>query len=316
MQRYITNVFHIQSEDRIMRINYEYYKVFYYVAKYKNLTIAARELNNNQPNISRTIKILEQELGCKLILRKSRGIELTKEGEKLYFYVKNGINQLETGESEISSISSLQEGSITVGVSETAAYMILLPALKAFKAEYPNIKIKLYSHNTSTALDLVKQGLVDFSVTSLSGTVDDPLSVTNVLEYSDILIGGASYDSNKLWTLEEVSKLPLISLSQNSDTYAFYNSLFIDNSLPFTPMYEVETTSQLYPMITYDLGVAFIPPIYVQNALKENTVYELKLREKLPSRSICIVENKSRYANLAAEKLKGYCLMPKEYKAF
>lgn len=299
-----------------MRINYEYYKVFYYVAKYKNLTIAARELNNNQPNISRTIKILEQELGCKLILRKSRGIELTKEGEKLYFYVKNGINQLETGESEISSISSLQEGSITVGVSETAAYMILLPALKAFKAEYPNIKIKLYSHNTSTALDLVKQGLVDFSVTSLSGTVDDPLSVTNVLEYSDILIGGASYDSNKLWTLEEVSKLPLISLSQNSDTYAFYNSLFIDNNLPFTPMYEVETTSQLYPMITYDLGVAFIPPIYVQNALKENTVYELKLREKLPSRSICIVENKSRYANLAAEKLKGYCLMPKEYKAF
>lgn len=299
-----------------MRINYEYYKVFYYVAKYKNLTVAARELNNNQPNISRTIKILEQELGCKLILRKSRGIELTKEGEKLFFYVKNGINQLETAESEISAISSLKEGSIAVGVSETAAYMVLLPALKAFKEEYPNIKIKLFSHNTSTALDLVKQGLVDFSITSFSGSVGDPLSTTTVLKYTDVLIGSASYDNKKVLSLKDISELPLISLSSNSDTYAFYNDLFSKNNLSFTPMYEVETTSQLYPMITYDLGVAFIPPIYVQNALKQNKVCEIKLKEKLPERSICIIENKSRYSNIAAEKLKKFCLMSKEYYAF
>lgn len=170
-----------------MDINYEHYKVFYYVAKYKNLTIAAKEMNNNQPNISRTIKILEQELGCKLILRKSRGIELTDEGEKLFFYVNNSVNQLTNAESEITALASLKSGSITVGVSETAAYMILLPAIKVFKGMYPDIKIRLLSHNTSTALDLVKQGLVDFSITTLSYPVESPLLFSTSSNCSTIL---------------------------------------------------------------------------------------------------------------------------------
>ena len=50
-----------------MDINYEYYKIFYYVARYKNLTKAAQILHNNQPNVSRTMKLLEYELGCKLM---------------------------------------------------------------------------------------------------------------------------------------------------------------------------------------------------------------------------------------------------------
>lgn len=41
-----------------MLVNYEYYKIFYYVAKYQNFTKAAVELDNNQPNISRSVKIL------------------------------------------------------------------------------------------------------------------------------------------------------------------------------------------------------------------------------------------------------------------
>lgn len=57
-----------------MNINYEYYKIFYYVAKYKNMTKAAIILNNNQPNISRTIKLLENELGCQLLIRSNREI--------------------------------------------------------------------------------------------------------------------------------------------------------------------------------------------------------------------------------------------------
>lgn len=300
-----------------MNINYEYYRIFYYVAKYKNLTIAAKELNNNQPNISRVIRLLEQELGCKLILRKSRGIELTPEGENLYFYVSNGIKQFDTAEAEISSISTLKQGTITVGVSETAAYMVLLPALKIFKEKYPDIKIKLLSHNTSTALDLAKQGLVDFSITSLHSPVESPLISTVISEYTDLLIGGPSYKNyTKPLSLEDISKLPIISLASNSDTYSYYDTIFREQGLSYYPQYEVETTSQLYPMITYDLGVAFIPPIYVQKALKQNLVYKLNLSKELPPRSICIVENKSRYTNIAAEKLKKYCMTPGEYTAF
>ena len=60
-----------------MNINYEYYRIFYHVAKYKNLTQAAEALRSNQPNVSRTIKLMEHEFGCNLIVRSNRGVSLT-----------------------------------------------------------------------------------------------------------------------------------------------------------------------------------------------------------------------------------------------
>ena len=62
----------------------DYYRIFYYVAKYKSFSKAARMLDNNQPNITRCMNILESELDCKLLKRSHKGITLTPEGNTLY----------------------------------------------------------------------------------------------------------------------------------------------------------------------------------------------------------------------------------------
>ena len=49
-----------------MYISYDYYRIFYYVARYGSISKAASVLMNNQPNLTRTIKNLEGELGCPL----------------------------------------------------------------------------------------------------------------------------------------------------------------------------------------------------------------------------------------------------------
>ena len=67
-----------------MDINYEYYKVFYYVGKYRNITKAAQALGGSQPNVTRVIKLLEGALGCQLLLRSNKGITFTEKGELLY----------------------------------------------------------------------------------------------------------------------------------------------------------------------------------------------------------------------------------------
>ena len=60
---------------------FDYYRIFYYVAKYKSFSKAAKFLHNNQPNITRCMNIMESELGCTLFIRSHRGIKLTPEGE-------------------------------------------------------------------------------------------------------------------------------------------------------------------------------------------------------------------------------------------
>ena len=62
-----------------MYVDWEYYKIFYYVAKYQNFTKAARVLGNNQPNITHSMNRLESQLNCVLFIRSNRGVTLRGE---------------------------------------------------------------------------------------------------------------------------------------------------------------------------------------------------------------------------------------------
>lgn len=120
-----------------MNINYDYYRIFYYVAKYQNFTQAATALMNNQPNITRIIRILENELGCNLFVRSNRGVKLTPEGEELYAHIRIAMEQIEMGEEKLSLDKTLQSGIIHIGVSEVALRCFLLPVLNEFHRTYP-----------------------------------------------------------------------------------------------------------------------------------------------------------------------------------
>ena len=125
-----------------MDVNYEYYKIFYYVAKHNSFTKAARVLGNSQPNITRAMNCLEQELHCTLFIRNNRGVRLTPEGEQLYSYVSSAMTQLRTAEAKLASGIGLEHGTISIGASETALNIYLLKHLKAFHMAYPGIRLK------------------------------------------------------------------------------------------------------------------------------------------------------------------------------
>lgn len=147
-----------------MLVNYEYYKIFYYVAKYQNFTRAAVELDNNQPNISRSVKNLENTLGCVLFSRTSRGVKLTPEGETLYSHIVPAILQIEAGEKELLMQKELKSGIVSIGTTETALSEVLLPVLDTFHKKFPDIRIRINNSTTPAAMNALKSGSVDFAV--------------------------------------------------------------------------------------------------------------------------------------------------------
>ena len=106
---------------------YDYYRIFYHVAQQHSFTKAAEVLHNNQPNITRCMNNLETELGCHLFVRSNRGVSLTPEGQKLFNHVAIAFEQLELGETELKRDQSLTSGLISIGVSENALRIMLLP---------------------------------------------------------------------------------------------------------------------------------------------------------------------------------------------
>ena len=78
-----------------MYANYDYYRIFYYVARYGGVSQAAKVLSADQPNLTRAVKNLESALGCPLFARSRRGMTLTPEGEKLYAHVRIAFEHIE-----------------------------------------------------------------------------------------------------------------------------------------------------------------------------------------------------------------------------
>lgn len=290
-----------------MNVNLEYYRIFYYVAKYQNFTRAARAMGNSQPNITRAMNLLEQEIHCTLFIRTNRGVRLTPEGEKLYIRVSAAMEQLRTAEEELHESSGLEHGTISIGASETALNIYLLEKLRTFHMEYPGIRLKIYNHSTPQAVQAVKNGEIDFAVVTTPTDVETPLKKVDLYSFQEILVGGKTFmalGSQEL-SLAEVQNYPFICLGRETQTWKFYQQIFERHGLELMPDTEVATTDQILPLVKNELGMAFLPEAMAREAIEKGEIIELSLRESVPQRSVCMVYDRQHPLSAAAKELKS-----------
>ena len=207
----------------------DYYRIFYYVAQYKSFSKAADVMGNNQPNITRCMNILENELGCKLFIRSNRGVQLTIEGERLFEHVSIAIEQLVSGENELLKDKGLESGLVNIGASEIALRLFLLNELEVFHHRYPHVKLRISNHSTPQAVQALENGLVDFAVVTTPVALKKPLQRIPLYSFREILIGGEEYAetaSNK-HCLQDLQDIPLIGIAPGSSTRELYTQYFI-----------------------------------------------------------------------------------------
>ena len=217
-----------------MNTNYEYYRIFYYVAKYGNLTKAASALQTSQPAVTRTIHRLEEDLGCRLFIRSKSGMELTTEGQTFYEYVSAGCAQFFKGEQKITSLLSLDEGSITISATETALHCCLLQAIESFRELHPNVTFRILNNSSSDSVIALRQGQVDIAmISSIPDALQDPLVSHAVYSYTDILIGGRKYRDlrDKKLSFVELCEYPWVSLTQDAIARVFVDQYFSSKGL-------------------------------------------------------------------------------------
>ena len=290
-----------------MDVNFEYYKIFYYVAKYKNFTKAANVLGSGQPNVTRAMNCLEQEIHCTLFIRTNRGVKLTPEGARLFEHVAVAMSQLQAAEAELTASMGLENGSISIGASETALNIYLLDKLRVFHMQHPGIRLKIYNHSTPQAIRSIKNGEIDFAIVSTPTNADDPLKEIHVQSFRDILIGGRTFTAlgSQELSLAELQNYPLICLGRETMTWQFYHDLFLSHGLELNPDTEVATADQILPLVKSDLGLAFLPESMAQEALRQHRIVQIRLREKIPERQICMVYDRQHPLSAAAQRLKN-----------
>lgn len=294
-----------------MNISYDSYRVFYYVAKYQNVTQAADRLLNSQPNVTRIIKNLEGALGCRLFFRSNRGVRLTPEGEKLYAHVAPAVEHIQAGEEAVAADQSLQSGIVTIAASEIALRCCLLPVLGEYRRNYPGVRIRVSNHSTSQAVAALRDGLADLAVVTAAGDLPKGLSQRRVKDIQEVPVCGEAFSflRGRPLSLEELAQYPLIGLGPDTVSFRFFSKIFSQHQLPFHLDVETATADQILPFVREGLGIGFVPEEFLQERSSSAPVQVLSLEEPIPKRSVLLL-NRERQALSAAARKLNQMIMP------
>lgn len=273
-----------------MDINYELYKVFYYVATTLSFSEASKQLFISQSAVSQSIKALEKKLDQTLFIRSTKRVQLTPEGEILLRHVEPAMNLIKRGEAQIIDAAATG-GQIRIGASDTICRYFLVPYLERFHKEFPHTHIKVTNQTSLGCVELLENGQVDLVVTNYPNTnLGNLSSVKKIKKFRDVFIANDDFielKGRKL-TFKELLEHPILMLGRKSTTSEFLHNLFQQHQLDLVPEIELSSNDLLIDLASIGLGIAFIPDFCVP---KDNDLFIVETVEELPERQLIVAHN-------------------------
>ncbi|SSW68839.1 LysR family transcriptional regulator [Achromobacter agilis] len=118
-------------------------QAFARVVETGSFTKAAETLHLSKTSVTQLIQQLEARLRVKLLNRTTRKVNVTADGAAYYERVLRLLADLDDAETSLSGASALPRGRLRVDVPSPLARLILVPALPAFHARYPDIQLDM-----------------------------------------------------------------------------------------------------------------------------------------------------------------------------
>lgn len=302
-----------------MEQNLNLYHVFYEVANCHNLSVAAKKMYISQPAVSKAISKLEENLNTILFHRSSKGVSLTNEGELLYRYVEQALHSLKSGEEQLKASVSQKVSQLSIGVSTTLCKYILLPVLKNFMPENPNIKITISCQPTFDTLLALQEGSIDIGLVGILPKKD--MAESNMLTYlplktiEDIFVATESYlapfgvkykgiEHKKECFFREAA---FIMLNKENISRKHVDVFLNENTITLSNVIEVNNMDLSIEFARAGLGIACVISDFVEKDIKNGILKEIKLGHRIPKRQIGFAYPAQAPASEAMDQLIQYC---------
>lgn len=288
-----------------MNINLEYYKIFYYVASCHSVTAAAKELCISQPAVSQGLKALETALGAKLFHRTSKGVSLTNEGEVLFTYIKNGVEQIQLGEQKLNELLNMTTGEIRIGASDMTLKFYLLPYLQRYHQLYPDIKVTVTNAPTPQTIEHLYEGRIDFGIVSNPLEVRENLSVMPVREIRDVFVAGKQFwrYKQKMLSYLDLETMPIICLEPHTSTRKYVDDFLLQNHVTLEPEFELATSDMIVQFARQNLGIGCVVEDFAKEYIDAEELFVLQFDKQIPPRQICVVHDERLPLSIAAGRM-------------
>lgn len=184
-------------------------KYFVKVADEKSFLRASEKLFTTQPNVSRTIKQLEEELNVQLFIRNGKGVSLSPAGISLLKRAKVIVELTEKAKADLASETIPQ---ISIAAGETTAIAPLGHALKELRKKYPRAVLHIYSGNEEEVCARIDDRTSDLGIIFDSKRLNsyDYYRLPRIEKWALVMRKNAPLTKEKYITPEMIKGLPLI----------------------------------------------------------------------------------------------------------
>ncbi|ECV1057552.1 LysR family transcriptional regulator [Listeria monocytogenes] len=230
-------------------------KAFNKVAELKSISAAANELHHLQSNMSNKIKNIEKQFQTQLFFRHSNGVELTKEGEKIYQQFKKMILLWE----ETIDIINNEEETISIGITQSSLPMEFNTIIKKFYQQFPNKKLSIVSGSTSELIPkIANRELTIAYVAELEkeNLFQDSQIISQTLSWDKLVFAGNTAGKSVQKILAEER---LYVFSKQCYLYRALATLINDFNIPNVSISEINIPETLVEICNNELGIGIIP---------------------------------------------------------
>ncbi len=252
------------------------------LVKERSFSKAAKKMYLTQPSLTKHIKNLEEEIGARVVERKNTGVTLTQEGKILYECAKRTLAHIEETGEKISRIKESEAGDIYIAASSIPATYILPQVLKAFRSRHADIKCRIKSSDSDSAMGMILDGEVEIGFVGREIT-HKQLCSTPLWGDRLVLIIPADHrwHGKKKVSCPEVLKEPFVSREQGSATRMIVEKYFRENTNSdfsgFNTICEFGSSTAVKEAVINGLGVSIISINAVRRELDNGTLREIPL---------------------------------------
>lgn len=180
-----------------------------------NITSAAEALYTSQPGVSKQIRLLEDELGLKLFVRKGKRIEaLTPAGEKIVERADRVLREINAIKSMSEELRGEVKGRLSLATTQTQARYVLPPVINAFRQRFPDISLELHQGTSEQIARMIAERQADFAMVTGSTELFNDVIKLPVYRWDRVVVVPSQHPlakSNEPLTLKILARYPLVT---------------------------------------------------------------------------------------------------------
>jgi DNA-binding transcriptional LysR family regulator len=279
-------------------------KSFIVVAETLSFSKTAEILNFAQSSISEQIRLLENELGCKLFERLGRNICLTKEGEKFLLYAEKILTLSDEAKQSVAQ-ALIPTGPLTIATAETLCVFRLPNLFKAYCSRYPDVDVKLQIGNCEDFPNMLRTNKVDVAF-----TLDDervyPDIISKTLLYEPLVMISSNTDSLAQRDMIEMYELQgkKLILTQRGCSYrASFEEFLSSVDVHPNSILELESIEAIKQYVMSGFGISFLPRIAVEKEIESGQLVEIKYKGPKFYTSAQVLYHKDKWLSPAVQAI-------------